>query len=314
MPPAWPSTPPVTPPPSPPTLRSGRPRPAWSPSARPAAVSWRPPRLAWKTQKCVTAYTGDATLKALWEAAPCLNPKCKADGSCELAEPATGMDDNRCKTALATAWAAKPCLDPKCVTTGATAGACELVAPAALDPSYHKRCEDRYNTSPKQAPYIADLELCEQPICRALDGGAQDGTCTTGPKAKDTPCRAQASNCGASGDQLCPCDVADKCDGSSITCEDKKALDTHVCRAAGDACDVPGEQGAGAPAARPDLSWSHFSVRCPARISTRAPIAPPDMCDGETDACPADVRKDFGHVRGPGVRVHMNGQGAACMA
>ena len=69
-----------------------------------------------------------------------------------------------------------------------------------------------------------------------------------------TPCRDQATTCPDWPDNLCPCDVADTCDGTSKVCEDKKQPATHVCRPKDGDCDVDGARGLGVGSG---LAWAY---------------------------------------------------------
>lgn len=126
-------------------------------------------------------------------ASPCPAPPCIL----QVNNPLSCSTSDECKTILAGAWAAAPCLVPTCQADKT----CTLAAPGAWD---HSICQAKYDAAATPYSPKPPLQLCERPMCQS------DGSCGTGAKPANTPCRSKAGEC----------DEADVCNGTSLTCTD----------------------------------------------------------------------------------------------
>ena len=95
------------------------------------------------------------------------------------------------------------------------------------------------------------------------------------PASNATECRASSG----------PCDPAERCDGTSLTCPADALRPTgYECRAAAGPCDVAETCSGTSPACPPD-SFRPASYECRAAAG---PCDVADTCSGTSSACPAD--------------------------
>jgi len=157
-------------------------------------------------------------------------------------------------------------------------------------------------------------DLCTGKTCTASDAcrvagtcDPQTGECSNPPAASDTACASDSNPCtrdvcdGAGGcshpagnagatcrDSTGECDPQETCDGTSTQCPiDAKKAENEACTDDGAACtrDVCDGTGQCAHPLRP----ATFVCR-----ESTDECDPEEKCDGATDECPADAKKDEG--------------------
>ncbi len=149
---------------------------------------------------------------------------------------------------------------------------------------------------------LPDGEPCSSGAA-CLSGFCVDGVCCGSACGGDNPsdCQACSIEAGASADGVCEtlgssvecrpeagdCDVAESCDGSSVSCPDDEVLGGGtVCRAAAGDCDVA-ESCSGSSPLCPTDQFEPASTECRASAGE---CDPAENCTGSGSSCPADLK------------------------